>query len=238
MTLKSWFKSKIGEDNYGRMEYFLRPKLKKGQPLNGQVHRQRMFRDITGIFPLQAIVETGAFRGTSTAFFASLGVPVYTVEINPRFYRYCATRFQNQQQSVFVSFGDSRSFLQALGNDPSVPKSSVFFYLDAHWKEDLPLRGEVELIFRHWRQSVVMIDDFCVPETSYGFDAYGPDRTLNLDYLMPVLIAQKLAVFFPSVDAAQETGWKRGTAVLCQDEALIAALDKLDSLRRFPIHSV
>ena len=238
VSSKQWFRSTVGEQNYGRIEYFLRPKLRHGQPLNGQVHRQKMFRDIVGMFPPQAIVETGAFRGTSTSFFASMAVPVYAVEINPRFYGYCATRFRRQQQSVTVSHGDSRSFLQALAVDPSVPKASVFFYLDAHWKEDLPLRGEVELIFSNWQHSVVMIDDFCVPGTAYGFDAYGPDRTLDLDYLMPVLIAKKLAVYFPSVDVSQETGWKRGTAILCQDEALMAAMDKLGSLKRFPLPAV
>ncbi len=80
-----------------------------------------------------------------------------------------------------------------------------------------------------------MIDDFYVPGTDYGFDSYGPDRTLDLDYLMPAVSALKLAVYLPSVDVAEETGWKRGTAVLCQDEALIAKLDKLGSLKRFAV---
>ena len=235
MTFKSWFRATVGEGTYGRMEYFLRPKLRRGQPLNGQVHRQKMFRDIIGVLPPRAIVETGAFRGTSTAFFSSLAVPVYAVEINPRFFAYCKARFRRHGRSVSMFQGDSRDFLAALSKDPSVPSDSVFFYLDAHWKEDLPLRREVELIFGHWKRSVVMIDDFCVPGTAYGFDAYGPDRTLNLDYLMPAIKALKLAVYFPSVDVAEETGWKRGTAVLCQDETLITALDKLGSLKRFPV---
>ncbi|MGH8678929.1 MAG: hypothetical protein ACREUQ_11315 [Burkholderiales bacterium] len=234
MKLKKLFRSMIGETNYGRMEYFLRPKLRNGQPLNGQAHRQRIFSDIVHNFPLRAIVETGAFRGTTTSFFARMALPVYAVEINPRFYSYCAMRFRHAKKNVRISFGDSRSFLKGLWEDPSVPKQSVFFYLDAHWSNDLPLRGEVEMIFSHWKKSVVMIDDFCVPGTDYGFDSYSPDKTLDLDYLMPVLAAQKLAVFFPSVDSSQETGWKRGTAVLCQDDEIMATMEKFDTLRRYP----
>lgn len=223
----------IGESNYGRMEYFLKPKLRDGRPLNGQAHRQRIFSDIVRNFPLQAIVETGAFRGTTTSFFSRMGLPVYAVEINPRFYSYCATRFRHARETVHIAFGDSRSFLNELRDDPSVPKRSVFFYLDAHWSNDLPLRGEVEIIFSHWEKSVVMIDDFRVPGTDYGFDDYGPGKTLDLDYLMPVVSARKLAVFFPSVDQSQETGWKRGTAVLCQDGEIVATLEKFDTLRRY-----
>ncbi|MFN0038621.1 MAG: hypothetical protein ACKVP2_03825 [Burkholderiales bacterium] len=235
MSPKQLFRAMVGDFNYGRIEYFLRPKLRKGQPLNGQAHRQKIFSDIVKNFPLQAIVETGAFRGTTTSFLVRTGLPVYSVEINPRYYGYCAARFRNAKESVRIALGDSRAFLQELSGDLSVPKQWVFFYLDAHWKDDLPLRREVELIFTNWKNSLVMIDDFCVPGTGYGFDAYGPDNTLDIDYLMPVVSALDLAVFFPSVDVSQETGWKRGTAVLCQDRDMIAAIQKWGTVNRYLI---
>jgi hypothetical protein len=41
--------------------------------------------------------------------------------------------------------------------------SPLFFYLDAHWNEDLPLAEEIDLIFSRSPCAVVMIDDFEVP---------------------------------------------------------------------------
>ncbi len=127
MTIKSWIRAALGERAYGRIEYFLRPKLRRGQPLNGQVHRQKMFRDIIGTFPLRAIVETGAFRGTTTQFFSSLAVPVYAVEINPRFFAYCKARFRHVKQWVSMFEGDSRTFLRQLSEAALVPLDSMFF---------------------------------------------------------------------------------------------------------------
>ena len=52
----------------------------------------------------------------------------------------------------------------------------TFFFLDAHGREHLPLREELEIILTHWREAIVMIDDFEVPGTDYGYDDYGPGK--------------------------------------------------------------
>jgi len=49
-----------------------------------------------------------------------------------------------------------------------------------------PLRDELEIIFNSWSNSVVMVDDFQVPGTEYGYDDYGPGRVLNITYLEPL----------------------------------------------------
>lgn len=121
-----------------------------------------------------------------------------------------------------------------LCKDTAVPKEDVFFYLDAHWKDDLPLREELEIIFSHWARPIVMIDDFQVPDSDYSFDDYGPGKTLNLDYLGPVISAHNIAVFFPAVAASEETGVKRGCVVLCQQETGMEIEKSIATLLRYP----
>jgi hypothetical protein len=52
----------------------------------------------------------------------------------------------------------------------------VFFYLDAHWYDDV-LAEEFDLIAEHWARYVVMIDDFVVPhDPGYEYDTYAAGR--------------------------------------------------------------
>jgi hypothetical protein len=92
-----------------------------GGPLNGQVKRAEIFREIIEGFSFCAIVETGTYRGTSTDFLRRVsGLPVYSVERNPRFFEYSRLRFRNDSD-VAVRLGDSRDFLRDLAADTKVP---------------------------------------------------------------------------------------------------------------------
>lgn len=194
-------------------------------PLNGQEGRQRMVRDLARTVKFDEVVETGSFRGNSTEFFAYVtGLPVHTIEADPRFFQYAAKRLAPCSQ-VTVEQGDSRPFLRRLADRPE--RRTSLFYLDAHWQEDLPLREEVEIIAAGWDRGVVVIDDFEVPDDpGYTFDDYGPGKRLCVDYLPDV--GWKL--FFPSLASAEETGGRRGCAVLASP-ALADQVDGIASLR-------
>ncbi|MEM9265151.1 MAG: hypothetical protein AAGA46_06470 [Cyanobacteria bacterium P01_F01_bin.13] len=209
----------LGQANLGRLDYFRYPDMQSswGGPFNGQKFRQRIFFDLLYHCPIKAIVETGTFRGTTTAMFAATMLPVYTVERSPRFFNYSKTRFVFNRQNLFLYQNDSRSFLRELSEDDSVPKEDVFFYLDAHWKNDLPLREELDIIFSNWKRSIVMVDDFQVPNADYKYDDYGIGKTLNLDYIESVVLTHNLSVFFPAVNSSEETGAKRGSVMICPE---------------------
>jgi len=231
MKIKSILKSLVGDKMLGRYDYLLKPKLADswGGAFNGQNYRQRIFLDLIRSLPISAIVETGTFRGTTTAFLAKTGLPVYTVESNPRFYAYAALRFCRRRDRVHLYEGDSVNFLRHMAdlNEFLMPK--VLFYLDAHWEEHLPLQEELEIIFSKWSDAVVLIDDFQVPGTTYGFDDYGPGKALTMSYLEP-LQHLHLSAFFPATEAEQETGAKRGCVVLCKDEVVKNILNDIESL--------
>jgi len=231
VKIKRLTKHLLGDMNIGRLEYLLTPELRRdlGGAFNGQDNRKRIFSDLINRVPFKAIVETGTYRGATSAFLCQSGLPVYTVEINPRFFAFAALRLRRHRKRIQMHQGDSPGFLRELAKADGCPKSNVFFYLDAHWREHLPLRDELEIIFNSWSNSVVMVDDFQVPGADYGYDDYGPDRVLNISYLKP-LSHLGIHCFFPSLDPKFETGMKRGCVVLCRDEGLKNALSKIDTL--------
>jgi hypothetical protein len=214
-------------------DYCLHPQLKAsfGGPFNGQAGRQRIFRELLARFKFQALIETGTFRGTTTEFLAGESqLPVATVEACPRYYHYARWRLRRFRR-VRLECGDSRAFLEKLARDPAVPKENVFFYLDSHWLEDLPLKEEIQLITQFWRGMAIMIDDFQVPDDAgYLYDDYGPGKRLCLEHLPP-LPSLGLTAFFPALPSAQETGRKRGCVVLA-DQRLAEDMSAVASLRR------
>ncbi len=216
------------------VDYYLRPHLRDqwGGPFNGQRQRQQMFMDLLRVCGFEAIVETGTFRGSTTEFLAQQSnLPVFSVESSPRYHRYAARRLRRSPR-VRLTLGDSVAFLDRLKLDPTIPKTRVFFYLDAHWYEHLPLLDEIRIIAAHWSDPVIMVDDFRVPDDNgYAYDDYGSGKCLCLEYLAP-LAHFHLRPFFPSAPSRTETSKKRGCVVLA-GPATAARLASLSSVRPY-----
>ncbi len=194
---------------------WLRPSLRAGWggPLNGQVQRQRIARELFAATPFDLVVETGAFRGNSTEFFAQLsGLPVITIEHNPRYAEYARRRCV-YYPGVQVLIGDSREHLRSVA--PTGEGAPVFYYLDAHWGPDLPLREELATIRDAGRPAVVMIDDFQVPDDAgYNYDDYGPGARLAPE-LLDGLGLDSWLWLVPGARASEESGRNpRGCVVL------------------------
>jgi hypothetical protein len=105
---------------------------------------------------------------------------------------------------------------------------SLFVYLDAHWNDDLPLAEELEIVFGACPNAIVMIDDFQVPfDDGYGYDDYGTGRSLTAELVEPTIAAHSLQVFYPSTPSLQETGARRGCAVITNKALPLASLPLL-----------
>ncbi len=214
----------------GAIEYHLRPETCDwwGGPFNGQYFRQQMFMDLHRACAFDYIVETGTFCGTTTLFFAhNTSASIYTSECSPRFYGYSRRRLR-RYANIRQHLADARSFLREL----AIPKvSRVFFYLDAHWKDDLPLAEEAEFIFSNFTNFIVMIDDFAVAgDDDYTFDDYGPGKQLSLrDF--PFHRDTRVSCYFPSRPGAHESGSRKGSIVLAS-ESMDPFVDHLGCLRK------
>jgi hypothetical protein len=205
----------------GMIGYFRFPEQRAewGGPFNGQEFRMRIFRELHRTYGFDTLFETGAYRGSTAEFLArETGAMVRTVEAEPWSYGYCRARFFLQPH-ISIEFGDSRKFLKRIDRGRGSPS---FFYLDAHWGDDLPLRDELDQILTRWDDPIIMIDDFRVPgDEHYGFDDYGKDKALALDYIDPAIEKFRLRVFFPAVRGIEESGARRGCVVLIGREALL-----------------
>jgi len=189
----------------GMIDYIKSPDRGAGWgPFNGQTARQALFVDIITKTQPRAIVETGTFLGATTELMSQTGLPVFTIESRPRNYGFARARFW-RRRNVNVLYGDSRAGLRRLFDGALRPFSSftLFFYLDAHWNDDLPLAEEIDIIFSRCPTAITMIDDFEVAgDAGYGFDDYGPGKALVLGYITPALSAHQLQAFYPSTPSA------------------------------------
>jgi hypothetical protein len=189
------------QQTIGVIDYLRSPDRGAGWgPFNGQTARQALFVDIIVKTRPHAIVETGTFLGTTTELMSRTGLPVFTFELNPRNYGFARARFL-RRRNVKLLHGDSRMGLRRLFDGALHPLSgrTVFFYLDAHWNDDLPLAEEIDIVFSRCPSAVVMIDDFEVPsDAGYGYDDYGPGKALVAGYIRPAICAHQLRACYPS----------------------------------------
>jgi len=223
----------------GAVDYYARFRsvCARTPPMNGQVERIRIVDELFSAVEFSCVVETGTFRGASTEWFVQrYGRPVYTCEVHPRFLAFSRLRLRRYSTIRLVD-SDSRTFLRRLASARDFPAGPTLFYLDAHWSNDLPLVDELQIVFDRWREGIIVVDDFAVPDDpGYGCDDYGPGKRLELGLLAPLARRWRLAAFFPVARSSTETGGKRGCVVLC-GPALVASVAKLPSLRAAPLPS-
>jgi len=223
----------LGGECAGFLAYYVRPRLRNhwGGPFNGQRQRQKIFRDVLGVVPFVAIVETGTFRGDTTLYLRSeSGLEVFTVENQALNHGFAKARFM-RDRGIHALCDDSRAALRKLARRAELRGRSLFFYLDAHWGQDLPLQEEVEIIATYWPHAVVMVDDFAVPDDAgYGYDDYGEARALTLEYLSRSRNVS-YGVFFPAASSDAESGARRGCVLLAFRPDVVKALSQVRSLR-------
>jgi len=108
----------------------------------------------------KAVVETGTYKGATTKWFASLGLPVHTIEKNPEFLSVARARLAGVPGTT-VYEGSSDAVLPLIL--PLVPRPTLFF-LDAHWEDYWPLKDELRLIAESGMTDArLIIHDCAVP---------------------------------------------------------------------------
>lgn len=213
----------LGDKALGRLDYYRHPEWRAswGGPFNGQHHRCAIFAALVQTVSPEVILETGTFRGTTTEFMARTGLPVRTVERDARVYGFACERLR-KATNVSVQLGDSRSLLDEwLAKEGARYKgATALVYLDAHWNDDLPLEEEINIVFENCKDAVVLIDDFKVEDDAeYGYDEYATGLAINRDYIQGAIERFKLLLLYPSLPGAEESGARRGCAVLVRSDS-------------------
>jgi hypothetical protein len=200
-------------------------------PFNGQRQRTAAVRAMFEAIPFGAVIETGTFRALTTRFLCRLTeAPVATIEINERYHAYSRQRLAGQA-NVYPFLGDSPAVLRLLAADAAWTGTPTFFYLDAHWLDNLPLVDELRILKESWPSFVAVIDDFKVDDDpGYGYDDYGPGKSLELSLIdLPDLAGLRL--FWPAARSSQESGMRQGYAVVASPGEMADVLARLPALR-------
>jgi hypothetical protein len=197
---------------------------------NGQSIRKKIFEALLSIIRFEAMVETGTEIGNTTGYMAEKAkLPIYTVESNPLFHSIAKMRLSSFA-GIHFELSDSREFIKKLAVS-HLSNQCVFFYLDAHGYNELPLKEEIDLIARNWEKFVIMVDDFQVPnDRGYIYGNYGRNRVLCIEYIRGSLSQYHLIPFFPSMPSEKETGHKRGCVVITRQGEFAERIAKLSSL--------
>ncbi len=199
---------------------------------NGQLLRKQIFRELINTCEFNAIVETGTHIGNTTGYLAEVSrLPVYSCELHRRFHLIAKARLSDFK-NIHLELSDSQNYLNKLARG-ELAQQNMFFYLDAHryCDRDSPLIEEINIIASHWKNFVVMIDDFMVPDDDgYGYDNYG--KVLSLKLIGRAIKKYGLIPFFPSFPSTEETGYRRGCVVLAKTGALEKKISRLNSLTR------
>jgi hypothetical protein len=204
-----------------------------GFAMNGQTARLEATRQLIYSLGIDQIVETGTYRGTTTEWFGQFGIPVETVEANER---YCA--FSRARLSAFKNVDVIKSSSVPFLCNRAPSSANIFFYLDAHWQDHLPLREEIQIIFGRYPNAVVMIDDFqVIGDPGYSFDSYGADKELTMRYVEASNLPN-FWTFFPGVRSEHETGARRGWVVLTSSAQIAEKLRGISLLREFNIPNI
>ena len=194
----------------------LRPEYESSANLsfNSQNYRREIVKSLLDEFKFDAVIETGTYLGDTTGWLLENSkLTVYSCEISPAYF-FTAQKRLSKFYNVHLELGDSRNFLSNLSKT-DLKEKTCFFYLDAHWLRDLPLREEIQIIDGGWLDYVIMVDDFRVPwDDGYGYDNYGRGKGLDIRLIKPILDERSISAFFPSSPSERETGAKRGCVVL------------------------
>jgi hypothetical protein len=216
-ALKAQVRSLQGLEILNNLEWY------SDKPFHGQRSRTEIWADILSIFKPELIVETGTHVGNTCAFLSTFNLPVITIEANTKLFAFAHMRLGNKS-NVRLLNGDSASVL----SEKLVAASSqrIFFYLDAHWLNSLPLRQELTSIFSFYPNTAIMIDDFQVPDDEgYGWDDYGSViGRLTLDYIADIIPEESL-LFYPQMRSSDDTGTTRGSLIIARGENSIALSD-------------
>jgi hypothetical protein len=217
-AIKAMIGGMIGETGLGMLDYYRFPAEREswGGSFNGQMRRVALFEAIMQAMRPAAIIETGTFRGTTTRHLALAGVPVYTIEQDARNLGFAKAQLRGHPNVTLIQRDSRLGLREILGGALRAQWSeAIFCYLDAHWQDDLPLRGELEIIFDALERPIVMIDDFEVPgDAGYGYDDYGSTGALTQSYIEPILRGRDVTIMYPSAPSDTESGARRGCCVL------------------------
>ena len=131
---------------------------------------------------LTSALETGTCLGSTTCWLADNFDNVATIETNGAFLDIAYARTNGYAGRIRFFHDDSVKVLNM-----STIRDGWFVFLDAHWGPNCPLLDELESLWFIGAKPVILVHDFVVPGTDFGFDKMPDGRPFNLELIQPYL---------------------------------------------------
>jgi predicted O-methyltransferase YrrM len=202
---------------------------------NGQTQRRKLVERLFQSCHFELFIETGTFIGLTSSYVARKFpvINIITCELNPWNYRIAHNNLSHLP-NIEIKLDNS---VQTIANYISGRdcKKITFFYLDAHWGIDNPLKKELDLIFTHFDKYVILIDDFEVKgQPDYGWDkGFTSEDDNRFENIRSLVQKFDAAVFFPSVLPRLEAGARRGSIILCSQNLTHELNNMKDFIKKF-----
>lgn len=131
---------------------------------------------------LTKAIETGTCLGSTTCWLAENFDVAHTIDVNADWQQIAYTRQLDIPGEVVFHTDDSAKVLNM-----STIGDGWFMFADAHWNEHCPLLDELKALAFIGAKPVLLIHDFQVPGTDFGFDKMPDGRPFNLELIQPYL---------------------------------------------------
>lgn len=139
----------------------------------GDTFLQDTFTELVREHKPDMILETGTYLGDTTVFLGSFGIPVLTVEINQDFRAVALTKFK-ELPNITSALGDAASVLSEKFEE--IRDKKIIAFIDAHWRQDMAAERELSLLSHLTHKPVILVHDFYVPGTDFGYDSHDGHR--------------------------------------------------------------
>lgn len=158
-------------------------------PWNGDGYLAAEVLRLKALHGLKTAMETGTCLGSTTIWLANIFDQVTTCEISEEYVKIARCRLAGHDNV------DSRWERSQVITYLAGPHD--FYFLDAHWGDHCPLLSELDFISTHGHKPCILIHDFLVPGTDFGYDKMPDGRPFDMD-----LIREHLDTIYG------EGGWK------------------------------
>ena len=201
--------------------------------LNGQKHRRNIITKILTKIKFNLIIETGTEYGFSTKYFSLYCDKVFSIEKSKPVFL-IATKNLKDEKKIHLILNDSKNLdsILKVKNINFNSGDATFFYLDAHSVDDYPLIEEISFVLNNFKNFIMVIDDFQVPDDEgYGYDSH-QGKKLNVKFIEK-LLSRNDYIFFPNIKSSDETGRLRGYTLITNNIEFKNTLQMIKELTLF-----
>lgn len=141
------------------------------EPFNGDTFICEEFLKLKEQFKITTAVETGSCLYSTTKWLGENFDQVYTIEIFEDFANHGKHKIE-AMTNVNASIGDSVNWIPMLKH--RLQNEQTIWFLDAHWGNVCPLKGELSAIadLELSYPPIITIHDFYTGDDSLGYDSY------------------------------------------------------------------